>query len=552
MHKTMFLFLLLSIGVEAKEDTAEDSWHVPGQSTVGEDISLDSGSNSQSGRSSADFSGHLLVVPFDGSHWIGIKAIAQEIGRRGHRVTVLMPEITMRMGPGEHFDTVTYPVPYGKKDVEELMATHTEVMRSAHQTLMERVNAKITQIQKITEILHSTAESLLFNDSLISTLQQQRFDAVLTDPMVPTGSLLARKLGLPTLNLLRGIPCGLDWQSMACPSPPSYVPRMLTGFTDRMTFKQRVINTLLSAWEPLMCRLLFWHFDTIAQRFLGEDVGIAEVVSESDIWLQRIDFSLEYPRPLMPNVVLVGGINCDVKSPLPEEMEPWVSTEHGFVVFTLGSMVSSLPEEITAVFIEAFRRIPQKVIWRHTGPVPDNLPENVKIMKWVPQNDLLAHAGARAFITHSGSHGIYEGLCHAVPMVMVPLGGDQPDNAQRMASRGAGVVLDITTVTVDDLLNGLDEVINNTRYKDNLKKLSAVHKDRPMDPLALSVYWTEYVMRHKGARHLRPAAHDLNWFQYHSLDVITFLMTAVMLVAIVTFKCISLCLRRVMRKKKQE
>jgi hypothetical protein len=34
-------------------------------------------------------------------------------------------------------------------------------------------------------------------------------------------------------------------------------------------------------------------------------------------------------------------------------------------------------------------------------------------------------------------------------MVMVPLGGDQPDNAQRMASRGAGVVLDITTVTVD-------------------------------------------------------------------------------------------------------
>ena len=76
---------------------------------------------------------------------------------------------------------------------------------------------------------------------------------------------------------------------------------------------------------------------------------------------------------------------------------------------------------------------------------------------------LLAHPGARAFITHSGSHSIYESLCHAVPMVMVPLGGDQPDNAQRMASRGAGMVLDITTVTVDDLLNRLDEVINNTR-----------------------------------------------------------------------------------------
>ena len=98
----MFTLLLLSIGGETRGES-EDSRHVPGQS----------------GRSSAaaDFSGHLLVVPFDGSHWIGIKAIAQELGRRGHRVTVLMPEITIRMGPGEHYDTVTYPVPYGKKDL---------------------------------------------------------------------------------------------------------------------------------------------------------------------------------------------------------------------------------------------------------------------------------------------------------------------------------------------------------------------------------------------------------------------------------------------------
>lgn len=75
----------------------------------------------------------------------------------------------------------------------------------------------------------------------------------------------------------------------------------------------------------------------------------------------------------------------------------------------------------------------------------------------------LAHPGARAFITHAGSHGLFEGLCHAVPMVMVPIGGDQPDNAARMASRGAGVVLDISSITAQDLLQGLNEVINDTR-----------------------------------------------------------------------------------------
>lgn len=48
-------------------------------------------------------------------------------------------------------------------------------------------------------------------------------------------------------------------------------------------------------------------------------------------------------------------------------------------------------------------------------------------------------------------------------MLMVPLNGDQPDNAQRLESRGAGVVLNILTVTTESLVEGLREVINNPR-----------------------------------------------------------------------------------------
>ena len=44
-----------------------------------------------------------------------------------------------------------------------------------------------------------------------------------------------------------------------------------------------------------------------------------------------------------------------------QDLNSWVSGQHGFVVFTLGSMVSDLPQEITSAFLEAFRQIPQKV-----------------------------------------------------------------------------------------------------------------------------------------------------------------------------------------------
>uniref|UniRef100_A0A671YP22 glucuronosyltransferase n=1 Tax=Sparus aurata TaxID=8175 RepID=A0A671YP22_SPAAU len=280
------------------------------------------------GTASSAFLGKLLVVPMDGSHWVGVKALAQEMGRRGHRVTVVIPEVSIRMGPGKHYETVTYPVPYDKAYVDSVMASHIDVIKKTAQSFTEKIKNRFAQIQKITSLIHTGAESLLFNDSLISHLAQQGFDAVLTDPMVPTGSLVAWKLGLPTINLLRGIPCFMDVKSAGCPSPPSYVPRFFTGYTDKMSFKERTVNTLVALLEPLMCRLLYWHFDNIAYQFLGEEVGIAEVLSESAIWLMRTDPILEFPRPLMPNMVPVGGINCNVRNPLPEVRTSWSSGFH--------------------------------------------------------------------------------------------------------------------------------------------------------------------------------------------------------------------------------
>ncbi|KAK7945095.1 hypothetical protein WMY93_000823 [Mugilogobius chulae] len=310
---------------------------------------------------SAPFLGKLLVVPMDGSHWVGIKAIVQEMGRRGHQVTVVIPELSIRMGPGKHYQTITFPVPFDKAYVDSVMSANKDVMSKEALPFMEKMRRRIAQFQKISGLLHSIAESLLFNDTLISHLQQQGFDAMLTDPMVPTGSVIARKFGLPTINVLRGIPCSMDIRSAGCPAPPSFVPRFFTGFPDKMSFKQRVINSLIALIEPLMCRLLYWRFDQIATEFLGEDATVAEILSDSDIWLLRLDFTMEYPRPVMPNMVFVGGINCNVRNPLPDDLQPWISGEDGFIVMTFGTMVAEMPKETRTIFFDAFKQIPQKV-----------------------------------------------------------------------------------------------------------------------------------------------------------------------------------------------
>ena len=51
-------------------------------------------------------------------------------------------------------------------------------------------------------------------------------------------------------------------------------------------------------------------------------------------------------------------------------------------------------------------------------------------------------------------------------------------------------------------------------------------KDQETNPVDRAVYHTEFLMRTKGAEHLKYAHGHLNWFQYHSLDVVAFLLAA--------------------------
>lgn len=123
--------------------------------------------------SSSDFKGNLLVIPMDGSHWIDLKAVAQEMGRRGHRVTVVMPEISMQMGPGKHFDTVFFPVPYEMSHIKSLLELNKGLMQKSESSFYETVSKRFEQIGRIKTFIETTAESLLFNTSLISHLAQQ-------------------------------------------------------------------------------------------------------------------------------------------------------------------------------------------------------------------------------------------------------------------------------------------------------------------------------------------------------------------------------------------
>ena len=57
-------------------------------------------------------------------------------------------------------------------------------------------------------------------------------------------------------------------------------------------------------------------------------------------------------------------------------------------------------------------------------------------------------------------------------------------------------------------------------YRRNIEKLRSVMKDEPMPPLERAVWWTEHVLRHGGAKHLRSPAANMSWWQYLELELV--------------------------------
>ncbi|XP_066567100.1 UDP-glucuronosyltransferase 2A1-like isoform X3 [Amia ocellicauda] len=504
------------------------------------------------------FSGKVLIWPGEYSHWLNMKCIMEKLVDSGHTITVLThsgaQSITYNQTSRYHFEV--FPVPFTKQMAKELLDKMLRYWTYdlPHDSFIQASLKIKAMVEKLTDQQQQICRALFRDKELLHKLRQSQYDVLLSDPMTFCGDLLAETLGLPFIYTLR-FSFGNTMERMCgqIPAPASYVPSVGMEYTDRMSFVQRLKN-LLFYWSQdfIFYTLASTKWDALYTEIAGKPTTFCETMGKADIWLIRTYWDFEYPRPFLPNFQFVGGLHCKPAKPLPEAMEEFVqrSGDDGIVVFSLGSMIKNLTSEKANMIASALGQIKQKVLWRYSGKKPDTLAPNTRVYDWIPQNDLLGHPKAKAFITHGGTNGIYEAIYHGIPMVGIPMFADQPDNMVHMKSKGAAVVLDFNKMESKDLVEALNTVLYDKSYKENVMRLSRIHHDQPMSPLDRAVFWIEFVMRHKGAKHLRVQAHNLTWYQYHSLDVIAVLLACVAAVTFIFIKMCSFCFRKCCKRSK--
>ncbi|XP_055846253.1 UDP-glycosyltransferase UGT5-like, partial [Episyrphus balteatus] len=233
-------------------------------------------------------------------------------------------------------------------------------------------------------------------------------------------------------------------------------------------------------------------------------------------------------RALTPSFIEIGGIQIKEKSdPLPKDVEEFIETaNNGFIFFSLGTNVKTAdisPNATLAIF-KVLSQSKYKVLWKWDDTDPPGKSPNIMFRKWFPQDDLLANSKLKLFISHAGKGSSVEVQYHGVPMLAIPVYGDQFGNAKEIAAEGYGVIVNHWNVTEESFRKDFYEILENPKYLKAVRKYSQKYRDRPMSPRESVVYWTEYVIRHRGAKHMQSPVIHLNFFQKNSLDVLAVLV----------------------------
>ena len=132
---------------------------------------------------------------------------------------------------------------------------------------------------------------------------------------------IAYKLNVPFLYVSTTNLMPYHADSLRIPLPTSHVPVLLLPFSDRMGFLERIVNTFMTQAYIVLRNHYFNRGGEIVMReYLRSDSSpsFREIEKNVSLILVNTHISVDYPRPLMPNVIEIGGLQCRKPRPLPK------------------------------------------------------------------------------------------------------------------------------------------------------------------------------------------------------------------------------------------
>ena len=294
-----------------------------------------------------------------------------------------------------------------------------------------------------------------FCRDVLEELRREAADVVVVDTMIPSAAFGAEAAGVPAVIVMHG----------PYMVPRAEVPPLGTGFMPARGSLGRLrdrsaaalaLAAFRSGLPALNQARAEFGLAPLRDALRPHGQGSRILVCSSPSY----DFA---PGSVPDNVRYVGPQLDDAAS--AARRNPWaVPSGRPLVLVGLSSTVMR-QEGLLQRIADALGQLDVQGLIT-TGPAVDPAliaaPPNVTVTRWVRHADVLHHCSA--VVTHGGHGTVMKALIAGVPLVVVPLGRDQPDNAARVVHAGAGIRLR-KNASVSALRAATARVIEDPRYR---------------------------------------------------------------------------------------
>ena len=182
--------------------------------------------------------------------------------------------------------------------------------------------------------------------------------------------------------------------------------------------------------------------------------------------------------PRNPAPPTTHGIRIVDVDPISREVRPpdWATAIAGApsIYFTLGTVFNHESGDLFARVLAGLRELPVNLlvtVGREIDPASlGPQPAHVRIERFVAQAEILPFVDL--VVSHGGSGSVLGALAHGRPMIVLPIGADQPLNAERISALGVGRSLDAIEATPDDVRDAASSVLADAACRESAGRLA--------------------------------------------------------------------------------
>lgn len=249
-------------------------------------------------------------------------------------------------------------------------------------------------------------------------MQNEKFDVVLVQVFVNEAALLslAYYFDVPVIAVFSSTVNKWTRDIVGAPNLASFIPHTMTGYTDQMTFSERMYNSLCYLYEDLTNSFLYAPIQqTILDSMYpsnSKKMPPVDIIKRNvSLVLYNSHSVLETIAPTLPNMIPVAGlfIKNEALDPLPREIDAFLNESNGVIYVSFGSNLdfSEFDQSKKDAIINAFNEFPEfRIIFKSNDEIviPSHNASHVMIRSWFSQHGILAHEKVKLFITQGGSY----------------------------------------------------------------------------------------------------------------------------------------------------